>query len=288
MDKEKFLFIIYFIKVNAVYIFFQLKEFFLRSFLICLFSLLRLFTFESDLSDSIETEALLKTYKSTYLSRKFLKRLDNKKIKSIAIIGLYTGMDTILLQRHFNCPVYAFECDPRRFEVLRWRFSDYEKIHFYPLACSDVTGTIDFYQAAFPGASSIFEFDVEAMSEYNQQTREELLTFETGICYQRKVKAQSTRLDDWMRKENINKIDLLGMDVQGATFQVLKGLGDRLKDIRYIICEAEFKPIYKGEVLLCDIYQFLLDQGFECLTPLADESGLFCDLLFKNTNFQDN
>lgn len=55
---------------------------------------------------------------------------------------------------------------------------------------------------------------------------------------------------------------LLKVDVQGAELEVLKGAGDRLRDVSVILVEAPFEYAYDGASSFDDIYAFLTSQGF--------------------------
>lgn len=256
-----------------------------RFFLLMALSLSLFGDFYKDYYDDYDIHDLIKRHQSTYLLEKFRNKIDRKSVKNVVIIGLYSGLDTIALRQYFDATVYAFEADPRRFNVLEDRFNHFDGINLIKKACSDVTGKIDFYQAAFPGASSIYKFNLDLMADWSGKTKEDLLRYERGECYQRKVEVDSIRLDEWMETSDIQKIDFLGMDVQGATYQVLVGLGDRIKDVHYLICEGEFKEIYEGEVLWPQIVSYLESKGFYPAYHINYKSGYFGDLLFINSNY---
>ncbi len=57
----------------------------------------------------------------------------------------------------------------------------------------------------------------------------------TQIELKKKLKVR--RLDNIMKEEEIDHIDLLCLDVQGYELNVLKGAGKRIKDIDFIIME---------------------------------------------------
>jgi len=53
------------------------------------------------------------------------------------------------------------------------------------------------------------------------------------------IKVKSTTLDEYCKKNNISKIDVLKIDVEGAELQVLKGASNMLKagKVKHIYCE---------------------------------------------------
>ena len=53
------------------------------------------------------------------------------------------------------------------------------------------------------------------------------------------------------------------MDAQGVELLALEGMGEFLKDVKFIHCEASEKPYYKGHILKEELEKFLVDSGFE-------------------------
>lgn len=79
-------------------------------------------------------------------------------------------------------------------------------------------------------------------------------------------KVQTTRLDDIAE---IERIDFLKMDIQGAELMALKNAEQKLKETLVIDVEVEFVELYKGQPLFADVDQYLRSQGFvfHCFNP---------------------
>jgi FkbM family methyltransferase len=71
---------------------------------------------------------------------------------------------------------------------------------------------------------------------------------------------QTTRLDDIAE---IERIDFLKMDIQGAELMALKNAEQKLKDTLVVNVEVEFVELYKGQPLFADVDQYLRSQGFQ-------------------------
>lgn len=71
---------------------------------------------------------------------------------------------------------------------------------------------------------------------------------------------QTRRLDEITE---IERIDFLKLDVQGAELDVIKGAGRLLDDVLVIHTEVEFLELYKGQPLFSEIEHFLRGQGFQ-------------------------
>lgn len=93
-------------------------------------------------------------------------------------------------------------------------------------------------------------------------------------------------LDDYMAERSISRVKLLKIDVQGFELKVLKGCGNRIHDIEYIIAEVQFKPLYEGSPAWHELVAYVKPFGFTpkvmdgfCFAP--DGQPLQADILFE-------
>jgi hypothetical protein len=83
-------------------------------------------------------------------------------------------------------------------------------------------------------------------------------------------------------------IDLLKIDVQGFEGAVVAGGGGFLRraNVRAILAEAQFQPVYEGQAAFADLFRSLSERGFR-LVDLYNKNRsaagglLWCDLLFS-------
>lgn len=218
-------------------------------------------------------------YPSTYLEERFTQLIDKDKVNTIVELGTFSGSDAILLHLHYKCPVYTFDCDPNRWDMIRDNLSSFPNISFLPYGVWNETKTMTFYCADLIGTSSFYQFDVENFARWEKISVEELV--EKGVRM-KPIQVQAIRLDEWMESAGIKQIDLLCIDIQGGTLSALQGLGSHLKDITYIITEVEYSSIYQQEPMFPEINQYLSDLGFKCF--YANPPGPWGDVMFINQN----
>ena len=65
-----------------------------------------------------------------------------------------------------------------------------------------------------------------------------------------------------MEKFNIPKVDIIWMDLQGAELLALKGLGEKLKTVKYVYTEVSHKEMYSGQVMFKELNDFMSANGF--------------------------
>ena len=71
------------------------------------------------------------------------------------------------------------------------------------------------------------------------------------------------RLDDYMDKFEIDRINLLKIDTQGYEPEVLSGLGKRLEDVDVIVTELMLYDYYSRSLSFTDIENYLIPAGFQ-------------------------
>lgn len=77
---------------------------------------------------------------------------------------------------------------------------------------------------------------------------------------QDEVKVECIKLCDFIRKNSIDEIDLLWMDIQGSELNALKSAENYIDKIKFIYTEVEFLEIYKDQPLFKDIDNFLKEK----------------------------
>jgi len=164
---------------------------------------------------------------TSYWDARFLKHLTNTSIKTVFEVGARYGDESIMLSNVFSsAQIYSFECNPNTLMKCIKALKSYEKINFFPHGLGEKEEILPFYSYTVDndGASSLHKrIDFDKTQEL------------TGAVTIRTLKSV-------VLQENIQDIDLLCMDIQGHELSVLKGAGDFLKNIQYIIME-EPKPV---------------------------------------------
>ncbi len=148
-----------------------------------------------------------------------------------------------------NAKIYAFEPNPEQVKICQNLSVGHENIYVEPKAISDETGVLDFYVThGNIGASSLLEPINIPFATTQEFT---------------KISVPVVRLDDWMNEHNIETVDIMWMDTQGVELKALKSMGDKLKKVKFIHCEASEQAYYKGHLLKNELELFLTSMGFE-------------------------
>jgi FkbM family methyltransferase len=217
----------------------------------------------------------------------FIKHIENKNKNYIIFdIGSRDCMQSIEFYNAFpNSQIYAFECNPNTLDLCKKNIEHYkDRITLIEGAVCDYDGEITFYpinqektittwKDGNPGASSIFKSNGKYTVEKYVQDE---------------IKINCHRLDTVMKTYNIEKVDIIWMDLQGAELLALKGLGNYIDDVRYIHTEVSYKEMYSGQVMFNELNNYL-SNNFSVLNKLS-LMGWQEDVIYerKTENFKLN
>lgn len=202
-------------------------------------------------------------------------------VKVVIELGSRDAQESIALKNIFTAAeVFAFECNPPAIELCKENIKNSGlKINLVEKAVSDTDGILSFYSIdplktitthadGNIGASSLFQ----ANPEYPYEK-----------YHQNKILVDAIRVQTWAEKENIKKIDIAWVDLQGAELAAFKGMGSILEKIKIVYTEVEFREMYINQPLFGDVDSYLRSKGFELMR--VDRYGWFGNAFYINSRF---
>ena len=99
--------------------------------------------------------------------------------------------------------------------------------------------------------------------------------------FQNIIKVDVISLKQLMNDLNLDKVKLLKLEAEGFEPEILRGAGDRLKDIEYIAIDGGYERGISEEVTFSTLTNFLIKKNFQIL----DIYFPWYRGLFKNSNF---
>ena len=227
--------------------------------------------------------------------KSFFNDIPRESIKIIFELGSRDLLDAkTLVSFYADSVCHSFECNPDSLNQCKKNLENFtkhekEKIILIEKAVSINNGKITFRPFDLSkynnmGASSIFEIDFSKRSltdpDYNRGHVQTI------------VEVDGIRLDTYMEDEKISRIDLLCIDLQGYELLALKSLGEKIKNVKYIITECSIQSTYKGGANFIDLNAYLEECGFIYVKsnkfgssfPNLNTSFFEFDALFKRKN----
>ena len=189
----------------------------------------------------------------------------NIEPKVIFDIGAYNAAHTLELAQEFNVPLlnaYAFEPHPGMIYHCKNR-----KVNVLEMAISNFDGIVDFNaidltQSCHHGCSSLYPIN----RPHNT------------------IKVPVHRIDTLIRKCDVPIPDMVKIDVEGKSYEVLEGFGFYLEQVKILHVETETIDFYKSnQKTKDDIVKFMEAKNFEVVHELFIPEFQY-DLIFVNRN----
>lgn len=191
------------------------------------------------------------------------------EIKTIVEIGALDAQDSQYFKKVFPAAtVYAIEALPDNHDKY---LKDLKDVVCVNAVVSDVDGEVAFYKKEINGIHSIFNRG----NEYGNEV----------------IKLPSYRFETLAEMNGINSVDMLKLDVEGATIEVLEGMGDLLSGVKIMHLESESYPFFEGQKLHNEVVKYLEGKGFSLLelTSFPIQPGrLQYDSVWINNTYLDN
>ncbi|MFN3802760.1 FkbM family methyltransferase [Belliella pelovolcani] len=188
--------------------------------------------------------------------------------KVILDIGANTGIFSVMaMAYHPEAHVFAFEPQPNVFRVLeRNNTINGFDIQCHQLALSDESGQLPFYNTGY----STFEENNTTHGSLNKEWRTE---------HQHSIVVEVERLDSFLIRNQVGKVDMVKIDVETLEFEVLKGFGTLLFEHRPVII-LEIQNTAMGDRL----NTLFSGQDYQYFWINEDKGLQLVELLGRNTS----
>lgn len=193
-------------------------------------------------------------------------------------VGANSGQFSKVASYHYpDAKMNVFEPLPNLYPKIEKLFKSNKNITTHNLALGNELGTIKFNRNEFGHISSILDISDENV---HYPKRNEMDQIDVEI----------KTLDSLSLSEELSKgISLLKLDVQGYELEVLKGGENTLKNIDYILLEANLEQLYVNQPSFTEVNNYLNSKGFELSDMLdfnlgAKNKYIEIDLLYKKVN----
>jgi len=164
-------------------------------------------------------------------------------VNCVVEIGSMDGFDSIFFKNQFpDAEVFTIEGLPDNYEKY---LANKNEINTFCIVITDYCGTIDYYVKNINGIHGIFD---------------------RGASYgTHKIQLECKTLDFFCEENNITRIDVLKIDVEGATLNVLNGMSGILPNVKMMHIETEDYPFFTGQFLHNEVENFLINNNFKLL-----------------------
>ena len=95
-----------------------------------------------------------------------------------------------------------------------------------------------------------------------------------------KIAVKTATLDSWAKENNISKVDMLWLDMQGYELRMLKASEVILQTVSVIHTEVSTKETYKGVAQYNELRSFLVERGFSVKIEAVPQGWDMGNVLF--------
>jgi len=193
--------------------------------------------------------------------------LNLNNLETVLDLGANNGLFIEKILRNGAKKVYGFEPSPNALCNLMHKYRDNNKVSIVNKAVNDSTGRLTFYY--HPENSTISAFDKNHISPH-------LPEHEIIAC-----EVETIRLDEYCASQNINSIDLIKIDVEGAEYMILQSLNkDFYSKVKNLLIEIHENIDDRVENLI----SYLRNCGFEINSFAVGENPCSEEHLLNNRN----
>jgi FkbM family methyltransferase len=156
-----------------------------------------------------------------------------------------------------NLNIYGFDadadaCDEANNDIAS-RNVNWNEFHL-PVAIGKSTEQRTLYVTKDPMCSSLLRPNEAFLANFSHLPEQMNLDFSLEI--------ETTTLDEFCKSENIDEIDFLQIDVQGAELDVIRGAETKISNVLGLQTEVSFSHLYVEQPLFADIDSYLRKHNF--------------------------
>jgi FkbM family methyltransferase len=213
-----------------------------------------------------------------YLAQKAL--IGNKENLCIFDVGAHYGETLIEYKSVFpNARIYSFEPFDESAEIFIKNTKSYSEIQLFRHAFSNKIGESEFYINSSDATNSLLNPTLTNSWVDDATKNKRISTVRTDT------------IDSFCAKNDIVRIDILKLDVQGGEVFVLEGAIQMLSTdkINMIFTEVEFITIYQDQPLFHDVNEFLTRYDYKLFglynTHFLENGQIaWCDAIYLKAN----
>ena len=188
-------------------------------------------------------------------------------ISTFLEIGSKDGEDSEYIRQKLNLSeenIFILEAHPLFYKKIKKKYPNF---NLYNIAAWNKNGKVPFNctKGMSDGRSSILNRDIYIENYLS-------------------IAVDSRRVDHMINNEFMKQIDLVKLDVEGASFEVLEGFGESLRSIKIIQVETEQYQIWEGQKTSVEVYRLLEDNDFKKIWELKLGKTQIDSIWIRNEN----
>ena len=206
--------------------------------------------------------------------------LKNKiKINYFMDVGSHKGLYTDLFIKNFKVKkALLFEPQPEIFKYIKKKYAKNKRVKAFNFAVSNINSIKNLNLNHHDLTTTLSEFNKDSFYLWLKAR-----LFGVKKMNYKKIKTKTIKLENILRTNNLKCVDLLKIDTEGHEFEVLSGLGKKIKKVNYIFIEFHNDFIYQ-KYYPKKIHNYLIKNNFSLKTKFKFPFTTWEDRIYLNKN----
>ncbi len=192
-----------------------------------------------------------------------------------AHVGYYTRLCASLVGN--TGQVIAFEPHPRTFQVLSKNVAQSENVQLFQVAVAESEGTAELYDYLMMSASGSLHYDESMVDLQKSQRKEQDVAPRLSNDFSMaKYTVKTVPIDDCLEQLDIQQVDVVKMDIEGAEIGALRGMQKTIQQSPNLALIMEYNPsaLQSFDLNPRDALQEVMDMGFHRLQVIQEDGSL--------------
>lgn len=175
-----------------------------------------------------------------------------------------------------NVVIHAFEPNPVSMAEIAPYADRFPGLRLHPMAVSLENGKSRFHVTRNPECATLLETRPEVVQQNAEIPAGSLDVLEV-------IEVETIRLDTFLEREGIERVDLLKIDAEGHDLDVVRSAGDAIRRVVKLRMEVQSGPtMYVGDSREQEAVAYLAQHGFALTKKYTHPHGWAHDLTFRN------
>ena len=197
----------------------------------------------------------------------FFKKNISPNIEVLLDVGSHNGETIKFFLKNFNVEnVYSFEASTFNYEILVKNVKKMKKkynncnINIFNIGIGNSNDKKIFYDLSDSNSSTFNKINKDSL--YFKRKYKILSFFFKKNFFAEENLVKQICLFDFINQNKLKKIDILKIDTEGYELEVLKGLGDKIDDVKFIYFEHHYDNMILKNYKFSHIHDLLTKRKF--------------------------
>ena len=216
--------------------------------------------------------------------KKFIEK-EKILISNFIDVGAFKGKYTdLILKMNNNCKILMIEPQKKYYSFLKEKYNNNNQIEISRIGLSKKKELLDLRVNKHEITSTFSKFN-----EKNRYLNYKAILFDSNLKNMTTSfeNVQVYPLSQILEEKNIRSVDLIKIDTEGHEYEVLIGIQNFIKRIKYILIEFHIDFIYEN-YNSDKMHNYLTENNFKLLKKFNFPFTTWEDRLYKNLGFNNN